>query len=434
MNNETKAHCCGAAPSTALRLAKYSVGVGDRFGLEAEAQLRACLLLGEQGAEVIPVWNKSNREHMLVGSEPAGVLAAAVAAVAKLGWRKPWHVDADHIRLDTVDRFIPHSDFYTIDVADSIGRTASAEAVEAFAERHAELSSSLSIPGIDGALSITCAEVARIAGKYLAAAREAGLIYRHIAQARGEATFIAEISMDETDKAQTPVELLIILASLADEGVPVQTIAPKFTGRFNKGVDYAGDLERFGKQFNDDLAVIRFAVSRYRLPDNLKLSIHSGSDKFSLYPVMAGALRRHNAGLHLKTAGTTWLEEVIGLAESGGAALDLAKGIYVEALPQINELCAPYATVIDIDPEQLPSAQTVLGWGPEQFAGALRHDPSRKEFNPHFRQLLHVAYKLAAQRAARYQAQVRLCRSNIARNVTHNLLARHLQPLFLPPA
>jgi tagaturonate epimerase len=431
MHNETKARCHGAAPSTALRLAKYSVGVGDRFGLQAEAQLRACLLLAEQGVEVIPVWNKSNREHLLVGSAPADVLAAAAAAVAKLGWDKPWHVDADHIRLDTVDRFIAHSDFYTIDVADSIGRTASAGAGGAFAQRHPELSSGLSIAGIDGPLTITGPEVEQIAGKYLAAVREAGGIYRHIAQARGEGTFITEVSMDETDQAQTPVELLVILAALADEGVAAQTIAPKFTGRFNKGVDYAGDLERFGREFNDDLAVIRFAVNRYRLPDNLKLSIHSGSDKFSLYPVMAGALRRHNAGLHLKTAGTTWLEEVIGLAESGGSALDLAKEIYGEALPQINALCAPYATVIDIDPKQLPSAQTVLEWSPEQFAGALRHNPSRKEFNPHFRQLLHVAYKLAAQRAGRYQEQVRLCQSNIARNVTHNLLARHLQPLFV---
>ncbi len=118
--------------------------------------------------------------------------------------------------------------------------------------------------------------------------------------------------------AQTPPELLIILAALADEKIRLQTIAPKFTGRFNKGVDYVGDLGQFEREFNDDLAVIAHAVTAYGLPKNLKLSVHSGSDKFSLYPIIRKALQRTGAGVHVKTAGTTWLEELIGLCEAGG--------------------------------------------------------------------------------------------------------------------
>ena len=98
-----------------------------------------------------------------------------------------------------------------------------------------------------------------------------------------------------------------LLAALADEKVRAQTIAPKFTGRFNKGVDYVGDLAQFEREFSDDLAVIAHAVARYGLPANLKLSVHSGSDKFSLYPIIRRALARTGAGVHLKTAGTTWL-------------------------------------------------------------------------------------------------------------------------------
>src|SRR5207249_1055188 len=143
---------------------------------------------------------------------------------------------------------------------------------------------------------------------------EAGCIYRHIAQHKSGAEFITEVSMDETDAPQTPPELLVILAAIADAQIPIQTIAPKFTGRFNKGVDYAGDLSQFEKEFNDDLAVIAFAVKAYRLPATLKLSVHSGSDKFSIYAPIRRALARFDAGLHLKTAGTTWLEELIGLA------------------------------------------------------------------------------------------------------------------------
>jgi hypothetical protein len=414
-----------------LTLAKYSIGVGDRFAHQARAQLRACLLAAERGAEVVPVWNKSHREHTTVGSEPGRVRAAADAAVHEMGWKRPYHVDADHIRLETVDGFLASSDFYTIDVADAIGRPAAAEAVKAFADRHPELSGRLEIPDIEEPFQTTRAEVERIAGKFLRAVQEAGGIYRHIAAKKGEGKFITEVSMDETDSPQTPPELLVILAAIADEKIPIQTIAPKFTGRFNKGVDYVGDLAQFEKEFRDDLAVIAFAVRKYGLPANLKLSVHSGSDKFSIYAPIRRALARAGAGVHLKTAGTTWLEEVIGLAESGGEGLDLAKEIYGKALAKREALCAPYAAVIDIDPQRLPPAQEVKGWSSEQFVSALRHDPRNKAFNPHLRQLIHVGYKIAAQMGDRYLTMLKACEPSIARNVTENLYERHLKPLFV---
>ena len=414
-----------------LTLGKYSVGVGDRFAHQAKAQLRACLKAADQGFEVIPVWNKSNREHVTIGSEPSGVRAAADQAVRELKWNKPYHVDADHIRLETVDRFIPHSDFYTIDVADFIGRPAEASALKVFVGRHGELAGRIQVPNLDKPLESSRTEVERIAAKFLPAVREAGRIYRRIEKAKGRSNFITEVSMDETDSPQTPPELLVILAALAEEAIPVQTIAPKFTGRFNKGVDYVGDLAQFEQEFNGDLAVIAFAAKQYRLPANLKLSVHSGSDKFSIYAPIGKALARFNAGLHIKTAGTTWLEEVIGLAEAGGQGLALAKEIYAEALAHVDELCAPYAAVIDIDAKKLPSKTAVQGWDSEQFVSALRHDPQCPAFNPHLRQLLHVGYKVAARMGDRYLKLLNECEPTIARNVTENLYDRHLNPLFL---
>ena len=128
-----------------------------------------------------------------------------------------------------------------------------------------------------------------IARKYLYAVQEAGKVYRHIEQTKGAGTFVPEVSMDETDQPQTPVELLFILAAIGAERIPVQTIAPKFTGRFNKGVDYVGDVTQFAREFNDDLAVIAFGIAEFGLPANLKLSVHSGSDKFSIYPAIRAA-------------------------------------------------------------------------------------------------------------------------------------------------
>jgi tagaturonate epimerase len=415
-----------------LNLSKYSIGVGDRFAHQARAQLHACMKLAERGVEVVPVWNKSNREHLIIGSEPTSVRTAADAAVRELGWKRPYHVDADHIRLETVDRFLQPSDFFTIDVADSIGRAADKSAVDLFVENHPELRGKIKIAGIEEPFPMTREQVERFAAKYLSAVQEAGRIYRYIAKNKNSGDFVTEVSMDETDRPQTPPELLVILAALADEGIPLQTIAPKFTGRFNKGVDYTGDVAQFEKEFGEDVAVLAHAIREYSLPVTLKLSVHSGSDKFSIYAPVRRCLAKFGAGVHIKTAGTTWLEELIGLAEAGGEALDAAKDIYRDAFDHAEELCAPYAAVIDIDTKKLPLPEEVRRWPSAEYAAALRHDPKCPQFNPHIRQLLHVGYKVAAKMGDRYLELLRRCEASIARNVTANLYERHLRPLFLP--
>jgi tagaturonate epimerase len=408
--------------SLLLPLGKLSIGVGDRFAHQASAQLRACQMAADRGVTVIPVWNKSNREHKVIGSEPSSVRAAADDAVRQLNWKHPYHVDADHIGLDTVARFLDPCDFFTLDVAAAIGRRSSA--VEEFARRHSELAG--------GELfRATRQLVEQIAAKYLFAVEEAGRIYRYIAERRSGRAFVTEISMDETDAPQTPFELLVILAAIADQRIPVQTIAPKFTGRFNKGVDYVGDTAAFEREFADDLKVVSLAVKQYDLPKSLKLSVHSGSDKFSIYGPIRRALRHSNAGIHVKTAGTTWLEEIIGLAEAGGEGLKLAKEIYAKAYLSSDVLCAPYAAVIDIQEMRLPPPEKVQSWTAEQYTAALRHDQLNPEYNPDLRQLLHVGYKVAATMGQRYLNMLRECEEPIARNVTRNLFERHICPLFL---
>jgi hypothetical protein len=414
-----------------LKLAKYSVGTGDRFAHQAKAQLQACVQALASGIEVVPVWNKSNREHNIIGSEPASVRQAADAAVKALGWKLPYFVDADHITLKTVDRFLDSSDFYTIDVADFIGQASEEAAIDGFVKQHQGLLGSIHLKGVDAPLEITQADLRQAAKKYLAAAKKAGEVYRKIESVKGKGNFITEVSMDETETAQSPAELLIILAMIADEGIPIQTIAPKFSGRFNKGVDYVGNLKQFEREFALDIAVINHAVEHFGLPDNLKLSVHSGSDKFSIYPVIHAAITRLNAGVHLKTAGTSWLEELIGLAEAGGDGLVLAKDIYAAAFAHREELCVPYATVIDIDPAKLPSPSEVKGWSSGQYTSALRHVEGAAAYNSSLRQLLHVGFKVAASEGSRYLGLLESNEAVIAKNVTENLFHRHIAPVFL---
>jgi hypothetical protein len=414
-----------------LKLPRFSVGGGDWFAHQAMAQLAACVLAAEAGVEVVPVWNKSNREHMIIGSEPSQTRIAADVAVKELGWTKPYFLDADHINLKTVGRFLDPCDFFTLDVADLIGQPADAADVAAFVARHPELVGTVTIPHIAEPFKTDAAFVTGVANKFLAAVQDAGRIYRFLVENKGAGRFVPEVSMDETDSPQTPVELLIILAAIADEKIPIQTIAPKFTGRFNKGVDYVGDVAQFTKEFNEDLAAIAFAVKTYGLPDNLKLSVHSGSDKFSIYKPIHDAVKKFNVGVHLKTAGTTWLEELIGLAEAGGSGLEIAKEVYSEAYAHSAELCAPYATVIDIDPTKLPKPEEVNKWTSEQFTSALRHDQSNKAYNQSFRQLLHVGFKVAAKMGDRYLSALKANEDVVARNVTTNLFERHIKPVFL---
>ncbi len=387
-----------------IKLARYSLGVGDRFGHQGRAQLQALLAARDAGVAVVPVWNKSFREHTITGTSPVHASEAAAAAVAAEKWTGGYHVDADHIGLKNVDGFIDHSDFFTLDVADFIGRPSPEAEIEAFAARHAGLIGTLEIEGLEQPLTLSAADIEKIARQYLAAIRAAGAIYRHIAERRGEGNFITEVSLDETDAPQSPVELLVLLAGLAEQQVPLQTLAPKFTGAFHKGVDYVGDPARFAREFAADICVLRHAVVRFDLPAK------EGD---------------------LKTAGTTWLEEVVGLAAAGGGGLRMAQTIYNQARPRFDELCAPYATVVAIDQSRLPDPRVVDRWPSEQFVRALSHVPADPLFNADFRQFMHVSFRIAAELGARFLAALEENAGAIGRHVTENLLERHLRPLFL---
>jgi len=415
-----------------MNLGKYSFGIGDRFSHQGEAQLSAMLKAHKElGIAITPVWNKSNREHNIVHSEPSDTRRAADAAVKALGYDGPYFVDADHINLSNVDRFIDHSDFFTLDVADYIGKPASAADIDTFVADHRRFVGSLNIPGIAHPFEITEDYLKQFAGKFLFATQEAAKIYQHIAAKKGVGNFVTEVSMDEVEEPQKPLDMLFILKSLADLKVPAQTIAPKFTGRFNKGVDYEGNVEQFGKEFEEDMLVIDYAVKNFGLPAELKLSVHSGSDKFSIYPVMGRLIKKYDKGIHVKTAGTTWLEEVIGLSLSGADGLALAKSIYTKALQRKDELCGPYAAVIDIKSDQLPAPESIAGWTSEDYASTLRHIPGNPKYNASFRQLIHVGYKVASEYGTDYTDALKRNKAVIGQCVSENIYDRHILRLFV---
>ncbi len=409
-----------------MQLSRFSIGTGDRFGLEGEAQIAAFKELRAHGGEADIVWNKSNREHVIIGSSPADQAAAAAAAIQRTGWDGRWFVDADHITLKTVDWFIPHCNFFTIDVAEAIGKKASAEARAAYLERAKFLLEEGAAP-----VPVTQVDIETVADKFLASVQEAGTTYRYIAAKKPNDSFVVELSMDETDAPQTPAQVAAILVAVAAENIPLATFAPRFPGKFLKGIDYVGDVAEFLSAFEAETRIVLWASEKLGLPKGLKLSVHTGSDKFKLYKGIHEILVRLGAGVHLKTAGTTWLEEIVGLAEAGGDGLTLAKRVYAAAYARIDELVAPYANVVEIDRARLPRPEDVAAWDSATFVHALRHEPGSSTMQSDMRQLMHVGFKVAAEMGKEYTDALLEYRESVARNVQRNLYARHLLPLIL---
>ena len=414
-----------------VELEKFSVGVGDRFGKECLAQLEAVNKAKKLGVNLVPVWNKSFREHSIIGSDPADTKRIVQSAIKTFKWNDSYYIDADHINYNSVDHFMVYSNFFTIDVGSFINTKATEEETKAFLKEASNFIGTIEIPCLINKYRIDDKLLLEIAKKYLAAIKEAGRIYRHILSKRKQNDFVVEISFDEVDQPQTPIELFFIIAAVAYEKIPIQTIAPKFVGKFLKGIDYIGDVSIFEKEFEEIILVIEYSKRIFTLPKNLKISVHSGSDKYSIYPIINKLIKKHNLGIHLKTAGTTWLEELIGLVLSGEKGLNLVKEIYSEGYTRYDELLQPYLHSVEIFKDKLPLPLEVMKWNQDQLVNALRHELKSKLLDTNFRQLLHISFKIAAEKGKIYYDAMEGAREIINNCVTNNLYERHIKQIFI---
>ena len=306
---------------------RTSAGLGDRLGLATPGHTRAA-----QGTGILPVFaQQSVRENDRSRRTPQQVLDDAMWGLFEVGWREPWGADADHLKtFEDVDSFIAVGySTYTVDpgaYVDNSAHTSPSSEIEAKVQalpwagledstldmERRYLGQSFDIGEV--ALRFDAETLWRAAAKYAGAVAHPARMYRHLAGQMGETSFELEVSVDETATPTSPAEHLFIANELRRLGVQWVSLAPRYVGRFEKGVDYIGDLGTFEAEFIQHAAIAR-ALGPY------KLSIHSGSDKFSIYPIVA----RHTRRLaHLKTAGTSYLEALRTVA---GAAPDLFREI-----------------------------------------------------------------------------------------------------------
>ena len=331
---------------------KRAAGSGDRLGLATPGHARAF----RRARGIAPVFaQQSIRENARTGRSPAEVINDATWGVFQEGWREPWGADADHLKTpEDLDSCIAAGyTFYTLDPGDHVDAGAVAasgtelkvrwEALP-WAELDTEPSAQLArytgrafaLDG-GGALSFTEEDLRRAAVKYGRALAHVTRMYRHLASR--VSSFDLEVSVDETEAPTLPLEHFYIASELKRLGVRWVSLAPRYPGRFEKGVDYLGDI----REFETDLAM-QAAVARTLGP--YKLGIHSGSDKFTLYPVFA---RLAGDLVHLKTAGTSYLE---GLRAIAAAEPELYRTIYRLAFDRYAEDRKSYH--VSADPARAP--------------------------------------------------------------------------------
>lgn len=283
-----------------------SFGFGDRLGLATPGHIASI-----KGTKFAPIFaQQSVRENARTGRTPQQVMDDARRAVEAAQWDAPWGADADHLK--TVEDITPFVEagytFFTVDPGEHVDNTADTDALDTLKQKATtmnwdELSAVyLHQTGEQVWGEFEVDSLIRAAVKYGQAIQHAASMFNRLSQMKDEFDF--EVSVDETDSPTTPLEHFYIANELTRLGVRFTSLAPRFIGRFEKGVDYIGDLKALDIEFAKHAAV----TSQF---GTYKLSLHSGSDKFSVYPLI---VKHWGERIHVKTAGTSYLEALRVLA------------------------------------------------------------------------------------------------------------------------
>ncbi len=296
---------------------KTSFGFGDRLGQATPGHVQA-LRAADPGSKIAPIFaQQSVRENKRTGRTPQQVMDDAMWGVFQEGWRAPWGADADHIKeLADLDAFVAAGyTFFTVDPGDHVDKTALTDSPVKLRLKTAGLpwgilqSSAADMyhrycrePFVLDGLTLAFNEeiLQRALVKYGRALAHTLIAAQELSARMEGRPYDLEISVDETDTPTSLHEHFFIASELTRCSVPIASLAPRFVGKFQPGVDYMGDRAEFERELGRHAAIMNHFGS-------YKLSIHTGSDKFSIYPVIARHTRRL---VHIKTAGTSYLEAV----------------------------------------------------------------------------------------------------------------------------
>ena len=369
-----------------------SAGCGDRLGLATPGHIRAI-----RNSTMAPiVAQQSMRENARTGRTPQAVVDDAMWGVFQEGWRQGYGADADHLKTtEDIDICAAAGyTFYTIDPGDYVDDTANHASLPELEQKvdalpwnildgdRADLEGRLADKPIDlGDFSLTMSreELLRAAAKYGRAVAHTVVMYRHLIEVMAERPFELEMSVDETETITTLAEHVYIVNELKRLDVKWVSLAPRYVGTFEKGVDYIGDLAKFEESFAQHAAVAK-TFGPY------KLSLHSGSDKFSVYPIAA---RVAGELVHLKTAGTSYLEALRAIAMLNPALFRQIAAFALERYPTDRATYHVSAEVAKVpDVPAMPDDQLITLLDDFHarevlhvtFGSVLNHEPFRAPF------------------------------------------------------
>jgi len=336
---------------------RTTFGTGDRLGIATPGHVRAV-----RDFDAVPVLaQQSTRELNLTGRTFSDVVAAASWGVFQEHFTRGYGADADHVKTEgEIESALRQgATMITLDCSDHIHRQSLGAVEAAYLDRDHLIRNAA---GREYNIRFTADQLVSAAGTYGEAIRFTRRVFeRYIAAAGCD----FELSIDETDTPTDPVAHFYVAQELRKAGVTVTSIAPRFSGEFQKGIDFSGDVKRFGREFELHAAVADHFGH--------KLSIHSGSDKFAVFPVIG----RHTGGrLHHKTAGTSWLEALRVVASADPTFF---RTLHAFARETFSEAARYYH--VSVRPERLASP----GAMPDADLPGLLDDPEH-------RQLLHIAY------------------------------------------
>jgi len=367
-----------------LRGKNATIGTGDRLGLANPAHIKAI-----RDYDIFPILaQQSMRELNFTKRTWFDVLDAATFAVFQEGFESGFGFDGDHLkRLEDIEFALEcGATMITLDLSDVMNTQAADWSAERLQDAYAQLPEAertrlqmayLDAPvrvADDVTLTFSATELHRCCAMYLAAAAFAADVYRLICDRKGAGSVDFEVSIDETTTPTLPEHHLFIVKELIHRGVVVDSLAPRFIGEFQKAIDYIGDVREFERQLQQHCAIARAC-------GNYKISIHSGSDKFSAYPAIG---KWTNGRLHVKTAGTSWLEALRVIAATEPALYReihrVALNSYQEAL-KFYHITADFGKIRPLD--DTPDAQLI-----DYLT------------QPESRQLLHIIYGFVLQDAS----------------------------------
>jgi hypothetical protein len=399
-----------------------SFGFGDRMGSATPGHIQAMRASGADAA-IAPIYaQQSVRENTRTGRTPQQVLDDAMWGVFQEGWRAPWGADADHVKeiADLVPFVAAGYTFYTIDPSDYVDNDAQTDSTETLRTKVANLpwdrlgadydalrERYCGAPFELGALTIEFgeAELLRALAKYGRAIAHTAAIAEALTAQRGGQPYDVEMSVDETNAPTSIHEHFFIANELRARGIPLVSLAPRFVGKFQKGVDYMGDLALFESELAKHAAIMDHF-------DSYKLSIHTGSDKFSIYPIIA---RYAHGRVHVKTAGTSYLEALRIVAKQQPA---LFRAMLEDARAHFAHDRKTY--FLDAQLDKVPAANAVAD---ADLPGLLEQFDAR--------QVLHVTFGTLLDRHGAAIARLVAEREDAWRAGLERHFARHIRPFIL---